>query len=159
VTECPEPRRPADEPDTDPGGDTGDNPDAGTQPVIPWPRREDTPLDIARAIAHDYRREVLRLDPDLCHRMDAAAHRLGQGWVAPRAATLDLDARLTAVDMSRYLHGDITADQIRQWGARHARGGNGIPRYTDDNGHTVYAVRDILDLLANRRRARADRKG
>jgi hypothetical protein len=127
-------------------------------PEVPWPWPGDTELDKRTRICHDYRRELRRLDPDLCDRMDAAACRLGQHWVAPRPATLDLDSTLSAAEMARYLNHEVTADQIRQWGARHAQGKPGIPRHTDRHGHTVYRLGDILDHLADQRRTRAARR-
>jgi hypothetical protein len=128
-----------------------------TAAEVPWPWPGDTELDKRTRICHDYRRELRRLDPDLCDRMDAAACRLGQHWVAPRPATLDLDSMLPAAEMARYLNHEISADQIRQLGCRHARGGNGIPRHTDRDGRTVYRLGDILDRLADQRRTRAAR--
>jgi hypothetical protein len=119
---------------------------------VPWPWPGDTDLDKARRVARDYRRELLRRDPELCHRMDAAARRLGQHWIAPERANLDLEVRLTAADMARHLHGEPSAELIRQWGAR-----THIPRYTNADGDTVYRLGDILDHLADQRRARADR--
>jgi hypothetical protein len=120
--------------------------------TVPWPFPGDTELDKARRIAQDYRRELARLDPDLCARMDDAARRLGQRWIAPDHTTLDLEAKYPAVQMVTYLAGDVTYDQLRKWGSR-----GKIPRYHDDNGHTVYRVGDILDHLADQRRARAER--
>ena len=135
-----------------------------TTSEVPWPWPGDTELDKRTRICHDYRRELRRLDPDLCDRMDAAAHRLGQHWVSPQRATLDLDSQLPAAEMARHLNGEVSAEQIRQWGARHARdvaAGNrcpaGIPRRTDRDGHTVYRLGDIVDLLGQRRQDRADR--
>lgn len=120
---------------------------------IPWPFPGDTELDKARRIAQDYRRELARLDPDLCDQLDAAAHRLGQHWIAPRRADLDLEAKLRPARLAEHLAGQVTANQISQWGTR-----NRIPRHTDRDGHTVYRVRDILDELARQRRARAERQ-
>jgi len=129
------------------------------QAEVPWPWPGDTELDKRTRICHDYRRELRRLDRDLCDRMDAAACRLGQHWVAPRPATLDLDGMLPAAEMARYLNGEVKADQIRQWGARHARGAPGVPRYKDRRGHTVYRLGDIIDHLGQQRQARAARVG
>lgn len=128
-----------------------------TAAEVPWPWPGDTELDKRTRICHDYRRELRRLDPALCDRMDAAARRLGQHWVAPQLATMDLDSTLPAAEMARYLNGEVTADQIRQWGARHARGGPGVPRQRDRRGHTVYRLGDIVDHLGQQRQARAAR--
>lgn len=119
---------------------------------VPWPWPGDTDTDKARRIAHDYRRELLRLDPDLCGRMDAAARRLGQHWIAPQRADLDLNAELTAAEMSRHLHGEITADRIRQWAAR------GQVPTIKRRGQTLYRVGDVLDVLAGQRIDRANRR-
>ena len=102
-----------------------------TAAEVPWPWPGDTELDKRTRICHDYRRELRRLNPDLCDRMDAAAHRLGQHWVSPQRATLDLDSTLPAAEMARHLNGEVSAEQIRQWGARHARGLPGVPRHRD----------------------------
>jgi hypothetical protein len=128
-----------------------------TTAEVPWPWPGDTETDKARRICWDYRRELRRLNPELCDRMDAAARRLGQHWVAPQPATLDLNAALPAAEMARYLNHEVTADQIRQWGTRHAQGRPGVPRLTNRRGHTVYRLGDILDHLAQQRRARAER--
>jgi hypothetical protein len=122
------------------------------EPPVPWPWPGDTELDKTRRVFHDYRREFRRIAPDVVARLDAAARRLGQYWVAPTRADLDLEATLPAADMARHLGGDLTADRIRQWGAR-----GHVPRRTDRDGRTVYRIGDILDHLADQRRARADR--
>lgn len=124
---------------------------------MPWPWPGDTELDKRTRIFHDYHREFARHCPDIVARLDAAACRLGQHWVTPQRATMDLDTLLPAAEMARYLNGEVSADQIRQWGARHARGGHGIPRRTDRDGHTVYRLGDIVDLLGQRRQDRAQR--
>jgi hypothetical protein len=120
--------------------------------VVPWPFPGDTEVDKARRVAHDYRRELARFAPDLCDRLDEAFHRLGQHWVAPVRAALDLNAQLRAAHLAEYLAGEVTANRISQWGTR-----GHINRYTDRDGHTVYRVGDVLDELARQRRARAER--
>jgi hypothetical protein len=121
--------------------------------VVPWPWPGDTDVDKARRVAHDYRRELARHDPGMCLRLDQAYQRLGQHWIAPVPATLDLEARLRPVRLAEYLAGEVTPNQISQWGTRHR-----IRRYSDRDGHTVYRVGDIVDELARQRRARAERQ-
>lgn len=121
--------------------------------AVPWPWPGDTEVDKARRVAHDYRRELARHDPDMCHRLDQAYQRLGQHWIAPVTATLDLEARLRPARLAEYLAGEVTANQISQWGSRRR-----IPRRTDRDGRTVYRVGDIVDELARQRRARAERQ-
>jgi hypothetical protein len=123
-----------------------------TTAEVPWPWPGDTELDKRTRICHDYRLALRRLDRDMCDRMDAAAHRLGQHWVAPVPATLDLEAMLPAAEMARYLHHEVRADQIRQWGCRGI-----ITRRTDRDGHTVYRLGDIVDHLGQQRQTRAHR--
>jgi DNA-binding GntR family transcriptional regulator len=120
--------------------------------AVPWPWPGDTDIDKARRVAHDYRRELARLDPDMCARLDHAYHRLGQHWIAPARADLDLNAEHPPARLAEYLAGEVTANQISQWGTR-----SRIPRHTDRDGYTVYRVRDVLDYLAEQRRARAER--
>jgi hypothetical protein len=121
--------------------------------TVPWPFPGDTELDKARRIAQDYRRELARLDPDLCRQLDDAARRLGQPWIAPIRADLDLDTKLHPARLAEHLAGQVTANQISQWGTRRR-----IPRHTDRDGRTVYRVGDVLDELARQRRARAERQ-
>lgn len=124
-----------------------------TAAEVPWPWPGDTELDRRTRIFHDYRREFARRCPDVVARMDAAACRLGQGhWIIPQQATMDLDSTLPAAEMARYLNGEVSADQIRQWGSRGV-----IPRRKDRDGHTVYRLGDIVDLLGQRRQDRAQR--
>lgn len=121
--------------------------------AVPWPFPGDTDVDKARRVARDYRGALADVAPDVCAQLDDAARRLGQAWVAPAHADLDLEATLTPARLAEYLAGEVTANQISQWGSR-----NKIPRRVDRDGHTVYRVRDVLDELARQRRARAERQ-
>lgn len=119
---------------------------------VPWPFPGDTEVDKARRVARDYRGALARHAPEVCAQLDSAARRLGQNWVAPSRADLDLNAELAPARLAEYLAGEVTANQISQWGSR-----NKIRRRTDRDGHTVYRVGDVLDELARQRRARAER--
>lgn len=121
--------------------------------TVPWPFPGDTDVDKARRVARDYRSALAQHAPDVCAQLDAAAHRLGQTWIAPARTDLDLDTDLPPARLAEHLAGEVTANQISQWGSR-----DKIPRRTDRHGHTVYRVRDVLDELARQRRARAERQ-
>lgn len=118
-----------------------------------WPNPADTPLDRARRIATTYRAALDQLDPHRTSVLDRHFTDLGEIWVTPQPAALDLNAYLGAAAMSEHLGGHPTDDVIRQWGQRGT-----IPRHKNDAGRTVYRVGDILDHLANQRRTRANRR-
>jgi hypothetical protein len=117
-----------------------------------WPVPGDTPLDRARRIATTYRNALTQHDPHQAAILDKRFTELGEAWVVPQPAALDLDAYLGAAAMSEYLGGDPQPGTIRQWAQR-----GHITRHTNDAGRTVYRVGDILDYLARLRRARAAR--
>ncbi|SES21191.1 hypothetical protein [Lentzea albida] len=52
-------------------------------------RWNDTPLQIARAVARSYRNELLAVAPDRCAALDSAAKELGHQWVIPPLVTTD----------------------------------------------------------------------
>lgn len=118
----------------------------------PWPFPGDTALDRARAVAREYRRVLLQFAPDRVHALDRHFTNLGEPWVAPQRADLDLNAELPAQVLSDYLGGEPTADTLRQWRAR-----GHLPKRVDDRGRPVYRVGDVLDHVAEQRRARANR--
>lgn len=118
-----------------------------------WPDPADTPLDRARRIATTYRSALNQLDPHRTDVLDKHFTDLGEIWITPQPAALDLNAMLGAADMSEHLGGHPTSDVIRQWGQRGT-----IPRHKDDAGRTVYRVGDLLDHLAQQRRNRATRR-
>ena len=117
-----------------------------------WPVPGDTPLDQARTIARGYREALRHVAPELCAKLDAQAHNLGQQWIAPLRETIDLDAMFTARDLAAYLGSPHTVDQIRQWASR-----GQITRHRSDDGRTVYRLGDALDHIAGQRRRRAHR--
>lgn len=121
-----------------------------TADLIPWPIPGDSELDKARRIAMDYRNELFRLAPAHCEELDAQARRLGQGWVTPQIAYVDLDSFLSARDMADLLGVAVTT--VYQWASR-----GHLDRNRDRNGRTVYWVRQAVNYQADLRRARADR--
>lgn len=121
-----------------------------TAEVVPWPIPGDSELDKARRVARDYRNELHRIAPEQCARMDEQARRLGQGWVTPQIAHVDLDDFVRAADLSEMV--GVSRDVIYQWAHR-----GHIARYRDDSGRTVYLVREVVEYHAALRQGRVSR--
>jgi hypothetical protein len=83
------------------------------RPDVPWPFPGDSELDKARRVARDYRTELMRVDPELCARMDDAARRLGQDWVTPQLALVDANTVITVAEAAEYMC--LSESAIRKW--------------------------------------------
>lgn len=115
-----------------------------------WPFPEDTQRERDRKIAQAYRAALLDTDPARCRELDERAQELGQGWVAPKLSTMDLDEELRAVDLEELV--GIPAATIRKWASRGL-----IEQRTRADGAPVYLVREVVDHCAEARRRRAGR--
>lgn len=120
--------------------------------TVPWPWPGDTELEKRERVARDYRNELNRIAPDVCARMDAAAHRLGQHWITPAPITYDLGDWITIKEAATMV--GRTPRAVRYWTAgEHPR----LTTITDDDGIKRVRVRDLIDLEADLRRRRANR--
>lgn len=111
-----------------------------------WPHPGDSTLDRARRIAESYRTALLRADPNTCARLDANAIRVGQGWVVPQLATLDLDDLVDAYELAAYCY--VEASTVDVWVGR------GLD-FKDTPDGRRFTVRGYLDFQAEQRRRRA----
>jgi hypothetical protein len=116
-----------------------------------WPHPGDTKLDRARRCAHTYRAELLKVAPDRAAAVDARLTELGEPWVAPQRADVDLDAWVS-LDQAAELTGG-TRDMIYKWATRDER----IHAIKDDRGRLLVQVRQVLDAQAELRIQRAER--
>lgn len=117
--------------------------------TVPWPFPGDTEVDKARRVARDYRGALADIAPDLCARIDAAARRLGQTWIAPQLAILELDDYVPAYQLAE--HVGVKVDVIYQWAHR-----GHITRY-GRKGKPLYKVREAVDYHAKLRERRIER--
>lgn len=113
-----------------------------------WPNPADSPLERAQAIAREYRGELLKLDRELCLRMDERARYVGQGWVAPRASRHHPEDLLTARHAADYCN--VRPTTLQQWKGR------GL-KVTSTADGSRYRVRDLDDYRAGRRVQRRTR--
>lgn len=117
--------------------------------VRPWPFPGDSILDRARRVAQSYRNALTAADPALCRLLDESASEVGEGWVVPQLATVDLDDEVT-VEQAAELTGRTTAC-IHKWINRDRR----LSARKNRQGFLVVVVRDVLDVSASLRRKRA----
>jgi hypothetical protein len=103
-------------------------------------------LDRARRIAESYRTALLRVDPNACARLDANAIRVGQGWVVPQPATVDLDEPLDTYALAAYCY--VEATTVDVWVGR------GL-RFKDTPDGRRFLLRDLLDFQRDQRLRRA----
>lgn len=113
-----------------------------------WPWPADTSLDIARRLLQSYRGALMNIDPEACRLIDVHAATVGQGWVAPKVETVDLDDLVVAADAADIA--GVTVQVIRQWAYRKY-----IPRHHANGRPTRYRVGDVLDHVAKVRQTRA----
>lgn len=97
-----------------------------------------------------YRDMLAKQDPELCAQLDDRAAALGQGWVRPQLAEIDMDALLTAEGVADFCF--VEPRTVVQWRAR------GL-RVTETPDGLRYRVGDVLDYHANLRKARIARAG
>lgn len=116
-----------------------------------WPWPADTSLDIARRLLQSYRQALMSIDPESCRLIDVHAATVGQGWVAPKVETVDLDDLVVAADAAALA--GVTVQVIRQWAYR-----GYIPRHHAAGHPTRHRVGDVLDHVAKVRRERAQRR-
>ncbi len=109
-----------------------------------WPFPQDTTLERARKVARSYRTLALAADPVACAVLDQRAIERGQGWVVPRADTLDLDDLVTIPDLSHML--DVPEGTIRSWLSR-----GELERRVLADGTPAVLMREIVDLCAAKR--------
>lgn len=108
-----------------------------------------TSLEWARGIALSYRSRLHAADPAACAELDAAALKLGQGWVTPVAIPewADneevLDAELTPADIEHYWR--IPAVTIRAWASKGL-----LEKRAKPDGTPVYRLGDVFDCQARR---------
>lgn len=113
-----------------------------------WPWPADTSLDIARRLLQSYRGALMNIDPEACRLIDVHAATVGQGWVAPKVETVDLDDLVVAADAADIA--GVTVQVIRQWAYRKY-----IPRHHANGQPTRYRVGDVLNHVAKVRQTRA----
>lgn len=114
----------------------------------PWPWPGDSPLDRRSRVARTYREALAEADPARCAQLDAAARRLGQGWVLPSVLDHQTDDLLTAPEVAEMCN--VQPATVRQWRRR------GLPAVRTPDG-LRYRVADVLDYHAQRRYQRARR--
>lgn len=107
-------------------------------------RWQDTPLQLARAVARSYRNELLAVAPDRCAALDSAAVELGHRWVVPAMVTTDAP-RLRLTELA-----DALGQNVKTCWAWAARGI--IPR-GDDGLFDLAEVQRALAARPARRRA------
>lgn len=111
-----------------------------------WPHPGDSTLDRARRIAESYRTALLRVDPNACARLDANAIRVGQGWIVPQPATVDMDEPLDTYELASYCY--VEAATVDVWVGR------GL-QFKDTADGRRFVLRDLLDFQREQRQRRA----
>ncbi|WP_227979962.1 hypothetical protein [Nocardia spumae] len=112
-----------------------------------------TRLEWARDVARAYRGALLKVDPDMCARLDGEAHKFGQGWVAPKiiptaVAEEAVTAAATPARIAEIC--GIPAGTIYSWISR------GLLTPVDDSRPAKYLVRDVAGVDARRKARRLD---
>lgn len=117
--------------------------------VPPWPWPGDSELEKRERIARDYRNALHALDPAYCAQLDNAYRRLGQRWITPELATIDLTAVVPAWHLAEII--GVKPHVIYQWAHR----GHITP--LGPKGRPVYLVREAIDYHAELRERRIKR--
>jgi hypothetical protein len=108
-------------------------------------RWNDTPLQIARAVARSYRQELHAVAPERCAALDRAATELGHRWVMPSVVTTDAP-RLRLTELA-----DALGQNRKTCWAWATRGV--IPRGDDGLFDLAEVQRALADRPARRRAA------
>ena len=123
-------------------------------PIIPWPWTADSREDRARRVALSYRRLMeLALDGYIDDpatafaTLDAKWQELGQHWIKPVEAQLDLDDWLTPGELAELFSLDARA--FRDWARR------GHLRMLVTDGQRRYNVGDVVSYSKTRRQRRS----
>lgn len=125
-------------------------------PDDPWPWRGDSAVDRARRVAQSYRAALADADPARCAALDAEMARLGQEWVRPVLAHVDLDDFVSLARAGELV--GLSKDAVYKWTV--ARGGRPpmLSARRSDAGALTVCIRDVLRVNAEHRRRRADRR-
>jgi hypothetical protein len=115
--------------------------------VSRWPFPGDLPVDRARQVALQYRELLMRVDPDACAAVDAAAVLAGEGWVAGEWA-IETEEDLVTVPRAAELVGRSTR-WVYQWARDH---GGGVNR----SGRIKVRLLDVRAAVAHERARRAE---
>jgi alkylhydroperoxidase/carboxymuconolactone decarboxylase family protein YurZ len=115
-----------------------------------WPWPADTPTDRARRVAQSYRQALQRVAPATTAALDREFSALGETWVAPLLASVNLDEWVTIPTAAEYV--GLTPAAVYKWVYRGRLEG----RMGTDRRLRVH-LRAALDANAEIRRERATR--
>lgn len=121
------------------------------------PEYQRTNLEWARDVARAYRWELMKVDPEVCEKLDERARGAGQHWVAPQyipAAVAEeaITSKLTPARIAEI--SGVPVGTIYSWISRGLL--SPVPREDGDDGPAKYLMRDAVAIEARRRVRRLD---
>lgn len=122
----------------------------------PWPWRGDSAVDRARRVAQSYRAALADTDPARCAALDAEMTRLGQAWVKPLLAQVELDDFVTLAEAAHLV--GMTKDAVYKWTVHRGARAPMLDTRENDDGQITVCIRDVLRVNAEHRRRRAERR-
>jgi hypothetical protein len=122
----------------------------------PWPWRGDSAVERARRVAQSYRAALAELDRERCTAIDTQMIRLGQEWVKPLLARIDLDDFVTLARAGELV--GLTKDAVYKWTVNRGARPPMLHTRRDDNGQITVCIRDVLRVHAEHRKRRAERR-
>ena len=123
------------------------------QRVDRWPWPEDTPIRRREKVAHGYRDELHKADPDRARLLDERLAAWGQTWILGNRRQLPEDDLLTTEQVAD--HWDVAPRTVDQW---HHRDGLRATRTRDGIRYRVADVIVFLQRRQSRRRRRQPRQ-
>jgi hypothetical protein len=103
-------------------------------------------------VARDYRQALLQADPAACRAVDQRiVHDLGQDWLTPTLASLNLDEWVTIPEAADYV--GLTPAAVYKWVYR-----NTLEGRTGADRRLRVRLGAVLDTNAEYRRRRAERR-
>jgi hypothetical protein len=109
-----------------------------------WPFPGETPLRIARTVAHTYRAALLAADPAAARAIDARMAAFAQQWVTDPEQIHDPTDQITTSEAAALV--SVSVGTVRQWACTphpHTPGAMLLPRFDRRGREVTYLVTHV----------------